>query len=78
MLGKEFEMRADEDMTFINPVVAQNIDFRKPMDGEVIYRLRQLSKERNINYQPSMDAMQALNHYLDFKGLSDPMDESGG
>lgn len=48
------------------------------MDGEVIYRLRQLAKERNINYQPSMDAMQALNHYLDFKGLSDPMDETGG
>jgi len=29
-------------------MVAANIDFKKPMDGEVIFRLRQLAKERNI------------------------------
>jgi hypothetical protein len=40
ILGKEFELQADEDKSIINPVVAENIDFRKPMDGEVIYRLR--------------------------------------
>lgn len=40
ILGKEFELQADEDKTIINPVIAENIDFRKPMDGEVIYRLR--------------------------------------
>ena len=50
LLGKEFELQADEDKKMINPVVADNIDFRKPMDGEVIYRLRQLAKERNISY----------------------------
>lgn len=48
LLGKEFECQCDEDKSIINPVVAENIDFRKPMDGEVIYRLRQLAKERNI------------------------------
>lgn len=78
LLGKEFELQADEDKGCINPVVAENIDFRKPLEGEVIYRLRQLAKERNINYQPSQDAMTALCQYLDFKGLSDPMDETGG
>ena len=77
ILGKEFELQADEDDKMINPVVAQNINFRKPHDGEVIYRLRQLAKDRNIDYQPSQDGMLALNQYCDFKGLSDPMDEGG-
>ena len=46
------------------------------MDGEVIYRMRQLAKERNIQYEPSHDARIALNGYCDFKGLSDPMDDN--
>ena len=40
LLGKEFVLQADEDMKIINPEVAARIDFKKPMDGEVIYRLR--------------------------------------
>jgi len=48
LLGKEFTMQADEDYKFINPMVADNIDFKKPLDGHVIYRMRQLAKERNI------------------------------
>jgi hypothetical protein len=48
LLGAEFALQADEDKKMINPVVAENIDFKKPMDGEIIYRLRQLAKERNI------------------------------
>lgn len=78
ILGKEFELQADEDKKILNPIVGDNIDFRKPMDGEIIYRLRQLAKERNINYTPSHDSQMALNHYLDFKGLLDPMDEGKG
>lgn len=60
----------------INVLVAQNIDFKKPMDGEVIFRMRQLAKERNIQYEPSHDARIALNNYLDFKGVNDPMEDS--
>lgn len=78
LLGKEFEIQCDEDKSIINPMIAENIDFRKPMEGEIIYRLRQLAKERNIQYEPSCDARQALNHYLDFKGISDPMDDGAG
>ena len=59
-------------------MVAENIDFKKPMDGEVIYRMRQLAKERNIQYEPSHDSMMALNQYLEFKGLSDPIEPPGG
>lgn len=40
LLGDEFAMQADEDKTMLNPVVAQNIDFMKPEDGQVIFRLR--------------------------------------
>ena len=75
MLGKEFTLQADEDKSIINPMVAENIDFYKPNDGHVIYRMRQLAKERNIQYEPSYDMRIALNNYLDFKGLSDPFDE---
>lgn len=62
----------------INPVVAENIDLQKIEDGQVIYRLRQLAKERNIDYQPSYDMKIALNAYLDRKGLIDPMDDGMG
>ena len=48
LLGKEFVLQADQDKSILNPMVAANIDFKKPMDGEVIFRLRQLAKERNI------------------------------
>lgn len=48
LMGKEFIMQADEDTTILNPMVAKNIDFKVPSDGEVVYRMRQLAKERNI------------------------------
>ena len=54
-------------------MVAENIDFKKPEDGEIAYRLRQLAKERNIQYEPSYELRIALNSYLDRKGLRDPM-----
>ena len=54
-MGKEFIMQADEDTTILNPMVAKNIDFKVPSDGEVVYRMRQLAKERNIQYTPSHD-----------------------
>ena len=48
LLGKEFALQADEDKKIINGVVAENIDYKRPMDGEVIYRMKELAKERNI------------------------------
>lgn len=74
-MGKEFAMQAREDKSIINPLVAQNIDFIKPEDGHVVYRMRQLAKERNIQYEPSYEMKLALNNYLDRKGLSDPLDD---
>jgi hypothetical protein len=37
--------------------------------------MRQLAKERNIQYEPSYEMKLALNNYLDRKGLSDPLDD---
>lgn len=48
LLGKEFVAQADESKELINPLVAENIDFKKPMDGEIIYRMKELAQERNI------------------------------
>jgi hypothetical protein len=56
----------------INPLVAENIDFKKPMDGEIIYRMKELAQERNIQYTPSQDMQFALNTYLELKCKSDP------
>lgn len=72
LLGDEFAMQADEDKLMINPVVAENIDFMKPEDGQVIFRLRQIAKDRNIQYDPSYEMRVALNSYCDRKGLIDP------
>ena len=52
-MGKEFVAQADEDKKLINPLVAENIDFKKPMDGEIIFRMKELAQERNIQYTPS-------------------------
>jgi hypothetical protein len=40
LLGTEFALQADEDKAMINPVVAENIDFAKIEDGQLVYRLR--------------------------------------
>lgn len=37
----------------LNPVVAANIDYKSIEQGQVIYRLETLAKERNIFYLPS-------------------------
>jgi hypothetical protein len=47
-LGKEFVAAADKDKNKINPFIAENIDFKNPEAGEVVFRMRQLAKERNI------------------------------
>jgi hypothetical protein len=40
LLGADFAKRADSDKSFINQIVAENIDFKKPEDGEIIYKLK--------------------------------------
>ncbi len=52
--------------------VAQNIDFKKPEDGEVVLRMVNLAKERNIEYTPSHESCQALGAYCLRKGIPPP------
>ena len=40
LMGSDFAKRADTDKLFINQLVAENIDFKRPEDGEVIFRLK--------------------------------------
>jgi len=62
----------DTNYDLLNPVVAKNVDFKTPEEGEVIMRLVQLAKERNIEYQPSHEVSQALHGYCLRKGIPAP------
>ena len=55
LLGKEFATQADQDKKLVNPLVAGKVDAKKPSDGEIIFRMKELAKERNIQYAPSQD-----------------------
>lgn len=50
-------MQSDTDYSCINKVIAENIDIKVPEEGQVIKRLVELAKERNINYKPSYEAV---------------------
>lgn len=71
-LGKEYAQESD-NKSRINQVVADNIDYMKFEQGHVVYRLMQIAKERNIQYEPSYENRMALNQYLERKCLPDPM-----
>ena len=57
--------------------VAKNIDFKKPEDGEVVLRMCNLAKERNIEYVPSHESSQALGAYCLRKGIPPPAGVGG-
>lgn len=62
----------DTNYDLLNPVVAKNIYFKTPEEGEVIMRLCQLAKERNIDYKPTHESCQALHAYCLRKGIPAP------
>lgn len=72
-LGNEFAVQADQGND-VHPAVVKNIDPKKREAGEIIFRLRQLAKERNINYTPSDPLMTEYNAYLEKTALTDPFD----
>ena len=39
LMGNDFVYNADNYKININPLVAENIDFKKPEDGEIIFKL---------------------------------------
>ena len=56
ILDPEFVRECDRNYDLINSVVANNIDFKKPEDGEVVLRMVNLAKERNIDYMPTHES----------------------
>jgi len=73
LLGKEFVKQSDSDYSCLHKVIAENIDIKIPEQGEVVKRLVELAKERNINYIPSTESTMALNEYCARKGLPNPL-----
>ena len=67
-LGKDFAVKADQG-DHVHPIVAENIDPKKRDEGEVIFRLRQLAKERNIDYTPSIPKKIEYDAYLAKRGF---------
>jgi len=72
VLQPEFVKEADKNKDIINKVVADNIDYKKPEDGEVVLRMVQLAKERNIQYQPNQESCTACHAYCLRKGIPPP------
>ncbi len=76
LLGKEFVKQSDADYSCLHKTIAENIDVKIPEQGEVVKRLVELAKERNIHYIPSHESVVALNDYCDRKGLPNPLGKS--
>lgn len=67
---KEFHTNYD----LLNPVVAQNVDYKTPEQGAVVFKLCEIAKMRNIDYTPSMESQHLLLDYCDRNGKSVPID----
>ena len=50
--------------------MAANIDMKTPCTGEVVHRLKQLANERNIDYDPSLEAKEAYRAYCERKRIA--------
>eukprot|EP00347_Sterkiella_histriomuscorum_P016915 403351362 len=75
LLGKEFVLQSDTDMSCINKIVAQNIEIKIPEEGQIYLRLVQLAKERNIDYTPSQEAQVILADYCLRKDIQNPLNK---
>ena len=53
--------------------MSANIEIKILEEGEKIKRMIELARERNINYEPSAEAMDNLMCYIDRKGLPNPL-----
>lgn len=58
----------------VHPVVVENIDSKKRETGEIIFRLRELAKERNIEYTPSNHLHTEYKEYLEKTAKIDPFE----
>lgn len=54
--------------------MASNIDFKNPEQGEVIFKLCMIAKERNIAYTPTQESQAQLLGYCTRKGLQPPIE----
>jgi hypothetical protein len=52
-LDQKFVKECHVNYDLLNPVVAANVDYKTIEQGQVIYRLVTLAKERNIAYTPN-------------------------
>ena len=73
MLDEKLVKECHSNYDLLNPVVAANIDFKTPEEGEVINKLCTLAKERNIDYTPSMQSQSILFAYCLKRNIPPPI-----
>jgi len=72
LFDKDFVKECKTNKDLINKVVRENIDPRKPEEGEVGLRMYNLAQERNINYKPSNEVMVEIKAYCQRKCIPVP------
>ncbi len=63
LLGKDFVLQSDTDPSSINKIILDKINMKVPEKGEVVMRLIDLARERNINFQPGGESRAELADY---------------
>jgi len=77
LLDESFVKECNTNPDLINKVVRENIDFKKPEDGEIGLRMVNLAKERNISYSPSMELVSEIQAYCSRKMIPMPQGLGG-
>lgn len=72
LLDEAFVKECNTNMDLINKVVRENIDFKKPEEGQVGLRLVNLANERNVNYTPSQALVMEIQGYCQRKMIPVP------
>lgn len=72
LLDEGFVKECNTNMDLINKVVRENIDFKKPEDGEIGLRLVNLAAERNVNFTPSQELVGEIQAYCQRKMIPVP------
>jgi len=78
VLDEKFVHEIPKNPDLVNRVIRENIDFKKPTDGEIGLRLFNLAKERNVNYTPSSEMLADIRAHCSLKCMALPPGLGGG
>ncbi len=77
LLEKKFVQECYTNYDLLNPLVAANVDYKTIEQGEVIFKLVTLAKERNISYVPTQESTTLLFAWCLRRNITPPITELG-